>query len=340
MNTEAAAAGNGAVPTAPPERDPTPRSALTETAAAPGGDPVARLGAEREISLLRRRIGAWLNEVDEELRPPLRSAFAGKPKSFRPLTVFGTHRAVTGEAPTSATIARAFAVELVHNMSLIVDDVLDESDLRRGVATIHSGYGRLPALMASGYLIADAYEVLAGDEFGAHHIGELLRRLAAAECLQWRLRRQPLGTEDWRHIAGEDTGSMFEVCAVLGAGSERLRTYGHLLGVLYHGCDDVGDQRGLEALGGGGDEDIRDGILTLPAALAIRDPKIRRLFLRDDRDVERLDTLARACVAQVPEAERVLDEIAEEACAEARRQAEDPQPLLALVDEVRQLSSR
>ena len=230
-------------------------------------------------------------------------------------------------------------MELVHNMSLIVDDVLDESELRRGVATIHSGYGRLPALMASGYLIADAYEALDGDGFGAHHIGELLRRLAAAECLQWRLRRQPLGTEDWRHIAGEDTGSMFEVCAVLGAGSERLRMYGHLLGVLYHGCDDVGDQRGLEALGGGGDEDIRDGILTLPAALAIRDPEIRGLFLRDDRDVERLDTLARSCVAQVPEAERVLDEIADQARAEARRQAEYPAALLVLVDEVRRLSS-
>ena len=71
---------------------------------------------------------------------------------------------------------------------------------------------------------------------------------------------------------------MFEICAVLGARSQRLRQYGHLVGVLYHGCDDVGDQRGLDALGGGGEEDVRDGILTLPAALAIRDPEIRALF--------------------------------------------------------------
>ena len=178
------------------------------------------------------------------------------------------------------------------------------------------------------------------DPFGSHYIAELLRRLASAECLQWRLRRQPLGTEDWRYIAGEDTGSMFEVCAVLGGGSERLRSYGHLSGVLYHGCDDVGDQRGLEALGGGGEEDVRDGILTLPAALSIRDPQIRELFLRDDHDAERLRTLADACVAQVEEAERVLDTIAQEARAEAILAADDPAPLLVLVDEVRQLSSR
>ena len=128
------------------------------------------------------------------------------------------------------------------------------------MATIQSGFGRLPALMASGYLIADAFDATAGDQFASRHLSELLRRLAAAECLQWRLRRKPLGTEDWRRIAGEDTGSMFEICAVLGGRSQRLRRYGHLVGVVYHGCDDVADQRGAKGLGGGGDEDIRDGI--------------------------------------------------------------------------------
>ena len=131
---------------------------------------------------------------------------------------------------------------------------------------------------------------------------------------------------------------MFELCAVLGAGSERLRRYGHLLGVLYHGCDDVGDLRGLEALGGGGDEDVRDGILTLPAALAIRDPEIRELFVRDDADERRLAQLAAAYRAQLDEAEAVLDRIADSAREEAAQFAVDPQPLLALVEQVRQLS--
>ena len=51
-----------------------------------------------------------------------------------------------------------------------------------------------------------------------------------------------------------------------------LRKFGALLGLLYHGCDDVGDVKGLELLGGGGDDDLRDGILTLPASIAIKDP--------------------------------------------------------------------
>ncbi|HEY1275616.1 MAG TPA: polyprenyl synthetase family protein [Thermoleophilaceae bacterium] len=304
-----------------------------------GDDVIAHLGATAEIQLLRDRLDAWLDAVDEELREPLAWALGGKPKHFRPLTLFACHRA-THDTPPSEVVELAFAVELMHNMSLVVDDVLDESDERRGIATVEHRFGRLTALMASGYLVADAFDTVAGDPFAVRHLSELLRRLGAAECLQWRLRRSPLGVEDWRRIAGEDTGSMFEVCAVLGARSQRLRRYGHLLGVLYHGCDDVGDQRGLEALGGGGDEDIRDGILTLPAALAIRDPEVRDMFLLDDADPARLEALAHAFRAQLEDAEEVLDGIAESARAEAGQFAADPEPLLALVDQVRQLSRR
>jgi hypothetical protein len=102
----------------------------------------------------------------------------------------------------------------------------------------------------------------------------------------------------------------------------------------------VGDIRGAAALGGGGEEDIRDGILTLPAALAIRDPRMRDLFEIDDDDPERLATLAGACRAQLEEAEVVLDRIADSARAEAIEFAAQPQPLLALVDHVRTLSRR
>ena len=300
---------------------------------------IAALGAEAEIELLRARIARWLEGVDEEMREPLAWAFAGTPKHFRPLTLFACHRAMHGE-PDDDAIELAFAMELMHNMSLVIDDVLDESDERRGIDTIQKRFGPLTALMGSGYLVADAFDAFADDPFAIRHLAELLRRLAAAECLQWRLRRQPLGVEDWRRIAGEDTGSMFEICAVLGARSERLRQYGHLLGVLYHGCDDVGDQRGLEALGGGGEEDIRDGILTLPAALAIRDPETRALFLIDDDDPERLarwpppaassSTTPSGCSTGSP-------------TPRARRPGSSPPmpaPLLALVDQVRQLSQR
>jgi geranylgeranyl pyrophosphate synthase len=118
-------------------------------AVAASDDVIARLGATAEIGLLRERIETWLAGVDDELRAPLRWALGGTPKHFRPVTLFACHRAVHA-TPPSAAVELAFVVELMHNMSLIVDDVLDESDERRGIATVERKFGRLTALMASG----------------------------------------------------------------------------------------------------------------------------------------------------------------------------------------------
>ena len=190
--------------------------------------------------------------------------------------------------------------------------------------------------MTSGYIVAEGYLQLKDDLTGIALFSELLKRLGVAECMQWRLRRQPLGVEDWRRIAGEDTGSMFEVCACLGDRSGRLRKFGGLLGLLYHGCDDVGDVKGLAALGGGGEEDLRDGILTLPAALAIRDPATAKIFC--DPEGGNLAELSRQLVATLPEAEAYLDKIAEEARTEANYFANNSAPLIALIGQTRQLS--
>jgi geranylgeranyl pyrophosphate synthase len=240
-------------------------------------------------------------------------------------------------APTGV-IESAMLIELFHNVSLIVDDIVDKSEHRRSRLTLHAKFGELAAFMASGYIVADGFRLAAGDPELTELFAELLKRLAVAECMQWRLRRQPLGVEDWRKIAGEDTGSMFEIAACLGDRTQRLRKFGGLLGLLYHGCDDVADVRGSTALGGGGVDDLRDGILTLPAALAIRDAETARLFA-DPTDAQ-LPLLAQAFQAQIAEAEAYLDRIAEEARAEARLFAPHPDGLLTLIDQTRQLSGR
>ena len=187
---------------------------------------------------------------------------------------------------------------------------------------------------------SDGYARLARDLQASELFSELLKRLGVAECVQWHLRRTPLGVEDWRKIAAEDTGSMFEVCACLGDRSGRLRHFGGLLGLLYRGCDDVGDIRGANSLGGGGEEDVRDGILTLPAALAIRDPLIGKTFCNPDPTPLDLSALAAAFMTKLPEAEACLDQIAAEARSEALLFSTDPTPLVALVDQTRRLSAR
>lgn len=296
------------------------------------------LGFKAELKLLQSTIARWVDECNKEMNDCLRWQFSGKSKYFRPVTVFACFKALNEKHVGSEEQTSALVIELIHNMTLIVDDILDESQYRRGKLSLHSRFGSLPALMTSGYIVSEAYRIVGSRPPSIRLLSELIGRLGTAECLQWRVRSQPLGVEDWRQIAGEDTGSMFEVCACLGGSGERLRRFGGLLGMLYHGCDDVADVRGVEALGGGGEDDIRDGILTLPAAIAIRNPKTAAIFCNPDQRSR--EDLAGAFQAALPEAEQVLDQIAAEACREAKSSAPYPEGLLKLVDYTRGLSRR
>src|ERR1700691_1950408 len=288
------------------------------------------------MRILRQRIAAWVESCDLEMREALEWQFLAGSKYFRPMTIFACYRSLIPGPIPERIISSAVVIEFFHNVSLVIDDIVDRSPERRGRATLHTRFGELNALMVSGYIVADGYRYLGADLQAIGLFSELLKRLGVAECMQWRLRRQMLGVEDWRRIAGEDTGSMFEVCACLGDRSARLRKFGGLLGLLYHGCDDVGDVKGLAALGGGGEEDLRDGILTLPAALAIRDPAAAKLFCGSEGGD--LSELGRYFVAKLPEAENYLDKIAEEGRIEARSFAVNPAPLIALIEQTRQLS--
>lgn len=295
-----------------------------------------RLGLAADVQRVEELLVAWARTANGEVRPMIERQLAGRAKGYRPATIFACYRATARGGPPDIVVRSAAAIELLHNVSLIVDDILDRSRYRRGSLALHCRFGFLPALMTSGYIGFAASALVAEDPYGVRLVAELMQRLGVAECMQWRLRRRPLGVEDWRAIASEDTGSMFEICARMGSRDDRLARFGNLLGILYHGCDDVGDVRGGAALGGGSDQDVADGILTLPAAIAIRDPEAATWFERGDPSnalafTERL-------VASLDVAEHYLDRVASEAASEAREQVSAPGRLLELVAFTRELS--
>ena len=295
------------------------------------------LGVAADLRRLRAHITAWIEQSERDVRDPLRWQLLSSAKYFRPLTIFACYRSGSSGIVPTAVMRAAVALELFHNVSLIVDDLLDRSRYRRGRLTLHCRFGGLRAWMTAGYIMAGGFALVAGDDYATRVLAELMQRLGVAECVQWRLRRRPLTVSDWRAIAGEDTGSMFEVCARLGTRDSRLRRYGRLLGILYHGCDDVADARGASALGGGGEEDIRDGILTLPAALALREPRVAALFRAPSNGNAR--RLRRKFAEVLPQAERYLDDLAADAVGEAVRNAERAEALITLVRHTRALSA-
>jgi geranylgeranyl pyrophosphate synthase len=295
------------------------------------------LGLTADLGRLHEAIADWIEECDPEVREMVQRQVSARAKYFRPVTVFACHYAMTTRPVPIRVLRAAAAVELIHNVALIVDDILDRSRYRRGELSLHCRYGFLPALMTAGYVGFSASQIVASDAYSVRLLAELMQRLGAAECLQWRLRRQPLGLEDWRAIAGEDTGSMFEICARLGTRDDRLRKYGRLLGTLYHGCDDVADVRGTTALGGGSEKDIVDGILTLPAAVAMRSPGTALLFR--NAGPATFPRIAQTLRDALPDAEAHLDRLLAEAEDEAVRHAAYPARLLDLLRHTRALSA-
>ena len=295
-----------------------------------------RLGLTADLARLQASLTRWVEETDAEVRPMIQAQLSGRAKYFRPVTIFSCYRSVMNRNPSTEVLMSAAGLELLHNVSLIVDDILDRSRYRRGTLSLHCRFGFLPGLMTSGYIMAAALKLVASDGYAVSLLSELMQRLGAAECMQWRLRRHALGTEDWRMIAGEDTGSMFEICARLGTRDKRLQKFGKLLGMLYHGCDDVADVRGTTALGGGSAKDIEDAILTLPVAIAVRDPRTALLF-RNANPRNRA-ALTEKLVEALPEAEIYLDQIAAEAENEALANSRYPERLISLIRDTRRLS--
>ena len=313
--------------------------------AAPAGGPDGesvwtlpeRLGVAEDVERLRVVLADWARGVHGEVRDLVDYQLGGQAKYYRPATIFACHRAVASSPPPPEVVTAAAAIELFHNSTLVIDDIVDRDIYRRGKLALHRRFGRVPGIATGAYLTFGAAEFVAGDEFARRAFDALGRRVCVAESRQWRLRGEPGDVEAWRSIASEDTGAMFEACAVVATRDDQLRRFGSLLGTLYHGCDDVADVRGTTALGGGREKDITDRILTLPAALATRDPETARLFADGDETVN--ETLAGRLAEVLPEAEAVLDRIAHEAEEEARARARTPEPLIELVGYTRALSA-
>src|SRR2546430_1359280 len=175
------------------------------------------IGVADEIGQLKQFIEDWVAKVSVEVEQPVRWQLLSRPKYFRPLTIFACYRAVSGRLVTEQLIRAAAALEIFHNVSLIVDDILDRSRFRRGRLTLHCRFGELPALMTSGFLTAGGFKLVEDDRYSVRLLAELMQRLGVAECLQWRLRREPLGVGEWGGIAGARPRSMVWSCP-------RLRT--------------------------------------------------------------------------------------------------------------------
>ena len=188
------------------------------------------------------------------------------------------------------TISFAVAAELIHTATLVHDDLLDGSVLRRGQQTINSRWGQETALLLGDHLYLKATQLLTSENIldpdksenfkQTYQASSLMLKTVATmfrgEALQHR-RRGELSTteEDYFNIIGSKSASFISSCCAIGAmlnggaypeAGDYLAEYGFNLGIAFQIRDDILDLMGDEGrIGKAVGSDLKEGRLTLPA---------------------------------------------------------------------------
>ena len=191
-------------------------------------------------------------------------------------------------------IALAAAVEFIHTATLLHDDVVDASELRRGRDTANAVWGNKPAVLVGDFLFARSFELMVED--GSLRILEILSHAAAViaegEVGQLVTANDTTTTEAaYLEIIEAKTAALFAAASRLGAviaerppaEEEALERFGRNLGIAYQLIDDMLDFSACQSeFGKSVGDDFRDGKLTLPILMAFArgDPEERAFWRR------------------------------------------------------------
>lgn len=196
-------------------------------------------------------------------------------KMLRPMVSLLVAKALGGE-PNSDSVAFAAAVELLHNATLLHDDVADKSDTRRGKPTVYSLLGPSNAVLVGDFWLSCAVNAIVDTSHRDKMVkvfAKNLTNLAEGEMIQLQ-KSMTLDTteEDYFKIIYCKTASLFEVACVSGAESvnaapemvEAAREYAESMGKAFQIKDDILDYVGTDKTGKPTGIDIKEHKITLP----------------------------------------------------------------------------
>ena len=200
-------------------------------------------------------------------------------KRLRPMLTGGA--AILFGKTEGAQTNYAAAVEFMHNATLLHDDVVDESDLRRGRPAARIIWGNQASVLVGDYLLGQAFLMMV--ETGKLDALEVLAKaatvIAEGEVFQLSKAGDLTATPaDYDQVIRAKTATLFQAAAEVGAmaggadeaGRIALRDYGMELGLAFQLVDDVLDYRGESgAMGKNTGDDLREGKMTLPVILTL-----------------------------------------------------------------------
>lgn len=247
---------------------------------------------EASIADLRQQVASELREVEDQLATVLQSRIATVPaiyhharsgggKRLRPSLLILSAQCVAGDEYATRVcrqdlISFATAVEMVHVASLMHDDVVDGSDLRRGRPTANALWRGKLCVFTADFLLADVYARLCTPDHAPllREVADAVRRMCEGEIIQTvNEGNLELTEEEYLRAIEGKTASLMAVCtgigAQLGHGSPAqvgaLRRFGFSLGIAFQIADDILDLVGdPQHMGKRRGQDLRGGRWTLP----------------------------------------------------------------------------
>ncbi len=242
------------------------------------------------VDALTRLVRADLDEVNRIIVANMDSEIALIPqlagyivasggKRLRPMLLLGAAQLCGYEGQRHQGLAAS--VEFIHTATLLHDDVVDGSDLRRGKASANEVFGNKPSVLVGDFLFARAFLLMVAD--GSIDVLHILSRAAAViaegEVMQLAAANDiATGEETYLAVVRAKTAELFAAACEVGAvvadagpaARAALAQYGRALGVAFQLVDDVLDYSARQArLGKAIGDDFREGKITLPAVLAI-----------------------------------------------------------------------
>ena len=245
--------------------------------AKPSLDPLFRL-LDADLAMVNRLIVERMHSPVALIPQLAGHIVAAGGKRLRPMLTLAAARlcGYRGERH----VALAAAVEFIHTATLLHDDVVDASELRRGRDTANAVWGNKPAVLVGDFLFARSFELMVED--GSLRILDILSRAAAViaegEVGQLVTAHDTTTTEAaYLEVIEAKTAALFAAASRIGAviadrppaEEEALERFGRNLGIAFQLIDDMLDFSARESeLGKAVGDDFRDGKLTLPVLLA------------------------------------------------------------------------
>ena len=295
--------------------------------------------------------GAVERALHEGSNPRLLEAMRHYPlakgKRLRPFTAMTVARAIGGEVISAQARPYAVALELIHNFTLVHDDIMDGDLVRKGLPAVHAKWDEATAINAGDALHARAFELIADLQIPEQGLRTLVRETAAmvrqiGEGQQFDVefeRRRDVTEAEYLHMIEYKTALMYKMAArggtIIGGGSDKqieaLTSWGNTLGVGFQIRDDVlnltADPTKFQKEIGA---DVRGAKQTI-IAIAARD----RMDVGQQASFDRAFGNAKATPSQIHDAIAVLQQCGaiEYAQQKARKCVADAHALLSVVPE-------